>query len=176
MYLHANAKLGLAGRFALVRAVEEGMSLRRPLPPSVSRRRLLIAGGIAGGRQARTGAARCRVCSTARAGPPLAAPARARAGAGDLCLPAPDRLGPEAGRWRDRLRPLDRLEGAPARRHLAAATVAERAGQPLRVALPRRPAAHGRLPLRALSPPRPPLDGNATQDGLLPLSPLAATR
>src|SRR5947207_15305319 len=27
MYLHANAKLGLAGRFALVRAVEDGMSL-----------------------------------------------------------------------------------------------------------------------------------------------------
>ncbi len=29
MYLHANAKLGLAGRFALVGAVEDGMSLRR---------------------------------------------------------------------------------------------------------------------------------------------------
>jgi transposase len=29
MYLHANAKLGLAGRFALVRAVEEGMSLKQ---------------------------------------------------------------------------------------------------------------------------------------------------
>src|SRR5690349_11061455 len=28
MLLHANAKLGLAGRFALVRAVEEGLSLR----------------------------------------------------------------------------------------------------------------------------------------------------
>src|SRR5437667_309212 len=28
MYVHANAKLGLAGRFALVRAVEEGMSLK----------------------------------------------------------------------------------------------------------------------------------------------------
>ena len=28
MYLHANAKLGPAGRFALVRAVEEGMSLK----------------------------------------------------------------------------------------------------------------------------------------------------
>ena len=28
MYLHANAKLGLAGRFALVRAVEDGMSLK----------------------------------------------------------------------------------------------------------------------------------------------------
>jgi transposase len=28
MYLHANAKLGLAGRFALVRAIEGGLSLR----------------------------------------------------------------------------------------------------------------------------------------------------
>jgi transposase len=28
MYLHANAKLGLAGRFALVTAIDEGMSLR----------------------------------------------------------------------------------------------------------------------------------------------------
>jgi transposase len=28
MYLHANAKLGLAGRFALVKAIEAGMTLR----------------------------------------------------------------------------------------------------------------------------------------------------
>ena len=28
MYLHANAKLGLAGRFALVRAIESGLSLK----------------------------------------------------------------------------------------------------------------------------------------------------
>jgi hypothetical protein len=28
MDLHANAKLGLAGRFALVRAIEEGLSLK----------------------------------------------------------------------------------------------------------------------------------------------------
>ena len=28
MYLHANAKLGLAGRLALVRAIEEGCSLK----------------------------------------------------------------------------------------------------------------------------------------------------
>jgi transposase len=28
MYLHANAKLGLAGRFALVRVIEEGMLLK----------------------------------------------------------------------------------------------------------------------------------------------------
>jgi transposase len=29
MYLHANAKLGLAGRLALVRAIEQGLSLQR---------------------------------------------------------------------------------------------------------------------------------------------------
>ncbi len=29
MLLHANAKLGLAGRLALVRAVEDGLSLKR---------------------------------------------------------------------------------------------------------------------------------------------------
>jgi hypothetical protein len=28
MYLHANAKLELAGRLALVRAIEEGLSLK----------------------------------------------------------------------------------------------------------------------------------------------------
>jgi transposase len=28
MYLHANAKLGLAGRVALVKAIDEGMSLK----------------------------------------------------------------------------------------------------------------------------------------------------
>src|SRR4051812_12773747 len=28
MYLHANAKLGLAGRLALVRAIDEGLSLK----------------------------------------------------------------------------------------------------------------------------------------------------
>ena len=28
MYLHANAKLGLAGRLALVRAIEAGLSLK----------------------------------------------------------------------------------------------------------------------------------------------------
>jgi hypothetical protein len=28
MYLHANAKLGLAGRLALVRAIDGGMSLK----------------------------------------------------------------------------------------------------------------------------------------------------
>jgi len=29
MHLHANAKLGLAGRLALVRAIEDGLSLKQ---------------------------------------------------------------------------------------------------------------------------------------------------
>src|SRR3954453_17354553 len=46
MYLHANAKLGLAGRVALVRAIEAGLSLkaaghviRARLPPTRCMRR-----------------------------------------------------------------------------------------------------------------------------------------
>ena len=61
----------------------------------------------------------------------------------DLRLPPRDRLGAAAGRRRDRLRALDRLEGAQAGRALAAAAGGQGAGQPLRVALPRRSAAHG---------------------------------
>jgi hypothetical protein len=48
MYLHANAKLGLAGRLALVRAVEDGLSLQAAAVASASRRRRCIVGGIAG--------------------------------------------------------------------------------------------------------------------------------
>ena len=69
MYLHANAKLGLAGRFALVRAIEEGASLREAaaafsVSPATAHRwwhRWLEASEEAG-------AARCRVCLIARAG------------------------------------------------------------------------------------------------------------
>ena len=71
-------------------------------------------------------------------------------------MPSPDRLGAAAGRRRDRLCALDGLEGAAAGGDLAAAEAAEGAGQQLRVALPRRPAAHGHQPLRALPAARPP--------------------
>jgi hypothetical protein len=44
MLLHANAKLGLAGRLALVRAVEDGLSLRAAAAAfSVSRRSFAAA-------------------------------------------------------------------------------------------------------------------------------------
>jgi transposase InsO family protein len=71
-------------------------------------------------------------------------------------LPAPNRLGTEAGRWRDRLRALDRLEGAEAGRDLTAAEADQGAGQQLRVAVPGRSAAHGHQPLRTFPQARPP--------------------
>jgi hypothetical protein len=51
MQLHGNAKLGLSGRQALVRAIEEGQSLKAARPPSACRRRRRIAGGIGGWRE-----------------------------------------------------------------------------------------------------------------------------
>src|SRR5439155_24986875 len=87
--------------------------------------------------------------------PPLAARARSRAAGADLRLPPPHRLGPPPGRGRDRLRTLDRLEGASPARTLAAPAAAAGAGPTLRVALSRRPAAHGRQPPCALPAARP---------------------
>ncbi|HXL42740.1 MAG TPA: hypothetical protein VN960_01640 [Gaiellaceae bacterium] len=52
MTLHRNAKLGLAGRLALVRAIEGGMSIKAAAAASASRRDGHIAGGIAGRRRA----------------------------------------------------------------------------------------------------------------------------
>jgi hypothetical protein len=54
MTTHPRAKLGLAGRRALVAAIEGGMSLKARPPPSTSRRRRRTAGGTAGARRART--------------------------------------------------------------------------------------------------------------------------
>jgi hypothetical protein len=72
MYLHANAKLGLAGRFALVKAIEEGMSLKAAAAAFQRRRRntgwgpRLVA--------AATGFAHSTVWKVlCRAGPPRAA-------------------------------------------------------------------------------------------------------
>ena len=153
MYLHANAKLGLAGRLALVRAVEDGLSLKAAaaafsVSPATAHR--WWHRWLDGGRQA---GARCWI---ARAGPALAAAARGGAAGADLRLPPPDRLGAAPGRRRDRLRALDGLEGAAPARSLAAPDGGQGAGQQLRVALPRRSAAHGHQPLRALPAARPP--------------------
>jgi hypothetical protein len=50
MQLHANAKLGLAGRYELVFAIEGGLTLKAGAPRSASRRRRRTAGGTAGSR------------------------------------------------------------------------------------------------------------------------------
>ena len=114
MYLHANAKLGLAGRLALVRAIEDGLSLKAAaaafsVSPATAHRwwhRWLEAG-----EEARR---RCRVCSIARAGRTARrASSRLSSSERDLRLPPRDRLGAAAGRGRDRVRALDGLEGAP---------------------------------------------------------------
>src|SRR5262249_48210054 len=86
----------------------------------------------------------------------LAAAAGAGVGAGDLRLPPRHWLGTEAGRRRDRLRALDRLESAATGGALATAACGEGACEQLRVGLPRRSAAHGHQPLRALPAARPP--------------------
>jgi transposase InsO family protein len=112
MYLHANAKLGLAGRFALVKAIEQGMT-----SPATAHRwwhRWLEAG-----EEAR----RTLSCLLDRSSRPRRSPGAAGAGArgGDLCLPPGQRLGAEAGRGRDRVCALDGLEGPSAGGDLAAA-------------------------------------------------------
>jgi hypothetical protein len=43
MYLHANAKLGLAGRLALVGEIEEGASVDRSNPPPVVARESAVS-------------------------------------------------------------------------------------------------------------------------------------
>ena len=115
MYLHANAKLGLAGRLALVRAVEDGLSLKAAaavfsVSPATAHRwwhRWLDGGREAGALLDRSSRPQ-----------PLAAAARGRAGGADLRLSPADRLGATAGRRRDRLRALDGLEGAASQRPL----------------------------------------------------------
>ena len=106
MYLHANAKLGLAGRFALVRAVETGLALKAAaaafsVSPATAHR--WWHRWLDGGRQA--GALLDRSSRrAARLG------ARGRAAGADLRLSPRDWLGAAFGRRRDRLRALDGLE------------------------------------------------------------------
>ena len=76
MYLHANAMLGLAGRFALVRAVEDGMSLkaaRRRFQRVAGDRASLVA-PVVGGR--RRGAQRSLSCLFDRSSRPHRSPRR----------------------------------------------------------------------------------------------------
>src|SRR5947208_16842497 len=138
MYLHANAKLGLAGRFALVKAIEEGMSLKAAAAafsgsPATAHRwwhRWLDAGV-----EARATLA-CLFDRSSRS-TPLAAAAGIGARGGNLCLSPSDRVGAEACCRGDRVRALDRLEGAEAGGDLAAAEGGQGGGEPVRVAVPR---------------------------------------
>src|SRR5881628_2169733 len=94
MSFHRNAKLGLAGRYALVCAIEGGMSLKAAaaafsVSPATAHRWWHRWAG--GGR----GPARHALVSVRplEPSPSLAAPACARARGGDLRLPPPDWLG-----------------------------------------------------------------------------------
>src|SRR6266513_2478343 len=133
MTLHRNAKLEPAGRLPLVTAIEGGMSLKGAaaafsVSPATAHRwwhRWREAGAEA--RQTLS-------CLCDRSSRPQHSPREL------------DR------ELQERICALDRLEGALPGGDLAPATAAQRACQQLRVALPGRPAAHGRqslCPLRA---------------------------
>ena len=145
MSLHRNAKLGLAGRYALVSAIESGMT------PATAHRwwhRWLEAG---------EGARSTLAClfdrsSRPRRSPRQLAPELERA----ICA-----CREETG-WGPRL-----VAGATGFAHSTVwkvlnragisrgAARSQRAGQPVRVALPGRPAAHGHQPVRAFPAARP---------------------
>jgi hypothetical protein len=117
MSFHGKAKLGLAGRHALVGATESGMALvtaHRPL-----HRRL----------DARDEARRTPLLPvrSVKSAALLAAAARARARRAICACPSQDQVRTTACRWRNRLRALDRLEGPLAGQDLAAAVVRTRA-------------------------------------------------
>jgi hypothetical protein len=96
MVLHRNAKLGLAGRFALVRALEDGCSLKAAAAPSASRRQRRVAGRSVGVRRAHRSARVWHVRTIARAGRGGSAAAVGAGAATDLCSKAPHRLGAAA--------------------------------------------------------------------------------
>ena len=136
MYLHANAKLGLAARFALVQAIEGGCSIR------AAARRFNVSPATAHRwwhrwADAAEEARRTLGCLFDRSSRPHSSPR-------ELAQELQERICAcrrETG-WGPRLVaaatgcPLDRLEGAPAGRDLPASASGEGAGQQLRVALP----------------------------------------
>src|SRR4051794_16837176 len=141
MSFHRNAKLGLAGRYALVSAIAEGMTLKQAaacfsVSPATAHR--WWHRWIDASEEARASLS----CLLDRSSRPQRSPRQLAPELAEIiCVPPQYGLGAAAGRWRDRLLPLNGLEGAQAGRHLAAAQADQGAGQPLRVALPRRPRA-----------------------------------
>ena len=112
MYLHRNAKLGLAGRLALVRGIAwvvDGAG--GDLVPGVDRDGAPLVASLVRGRQ-RLGR-RCPGAGSLESAAVLAAAAGSRAGPAGLRLPPSDRQGAAPGRRQDRRAALDRLEGAP---------------------------------------------------------------
>ena len=157
MPFHRNAKLGLAGRYALVSAITEGMTLKAAaaafnVSPATAHR---WWHRWQDGERRGAGDTVVSVRSLEPSAP-LAAAARARARRRRSAPVAARRAGGRAWSPARPASPLDRLEGAPAGRASRGRRGRARAGQPLRVALPRRPAAHGHQRVRPLPTARPP--------------------
>ena len=112
MSFHRNAKLGLAGRFALVGAIEGGLSMRAAAVASTfRRRRRTLVAPLAARRLEQD--RRTLACLVDRSSRRTALRGCSRPSCRSAsALPARDRLGAAAGRRRDRLRALDGLEGA----------------------------------------------------------------
>ena len=156
MRLHRNAKLGLAGRFALVQAREQGLSMREVAgrfsvsPATVCRwhRRW---------RRASEDERSTLVCLLDRSSRPEHMPRLLPASAQRRICAARRRTGwgPRLLTVQDRPSALDDLEGAATARALPPAPGCAGARPPLRVALSRRSAAHGLDQLRALHASRP---------------------
>jgi transposase InsO family protein len=156
MYLHANAKLGLAGRFILVTAIEEGMTLRAAaaalsVSPATAHR------WWHRWREAGEEARRTRSCLRDRSSRPRRSPRQLAPELEEAIYACRRKTGWGRGWSPARLASRTRRSGRCfAGRDLASAASGQGAGKPLRVALPRRSAAHGCLPLRALPATRPP--------------------
>jgi hypothetical protein len=138
MVLRRNAKLGLAGRYALVRSVEGGCSLKA----AAAAFNVSPATACRWSRRWRAADAADRatlVCLHDRSRRPKRMP-RLLSGSEQrriLRCQAAHRLGPAAAHAPDGSRALDDLEGARPARTLAPATRRARTAAPLRVALPR---------------------------------------
>ena len=153
MFLHRNAKLGLAGRFALVSAVEGGASLRSAaaafnVSPATAHR--WWHRWLAAGEEARSTLS----CLFDRSSRPRRSPRQLAPELAEAICDCRRKTG-----WGPRLvagatgfatRPSGRCSSGPGSRGRPAAA---RAGQQLRVALPRRSAAHGHKRVRALLRP-----------------------
>ena len=152
MGVHANAKLGPAGRRELVRLIREGRPRGRPRPPSRSRRRPLTGGRCASARPAASSARR-ELWALDRSSRPHRSPRRTDAEIERrVCRGARAHgLGSAVDRRRDRGRALDRPRDPRPPRPARARPGGPHGGVlSLRVAVPGRSAAHGRQALPAL--------------------------